>query len=50
MVRQTSRTLPNTPSELIAGEETLNPSINSGIAIDDKVTVYNNNLAYRVEG
>ena len=47
MARQTvSLMLP----ELIAGGETSNPSINSGIKLDERVTVYNNNLAYRVEG
>ena len=50
MVRQTIRSLPSEADELIAGGETSNPSINSGIRIDDSVTVYNNNLAYRVEG
>lgn len=42
--------LPNADPELIAGGETSNPSIIDGFQIDDKVTVYNNNLAYRVEG
>ena len=46
-VRQTlSLMLP----ELIAGGETSNPSIIDGFQIDERVTVYNNNLAYRVEG
>lgn len=42
--------LPKPYHELIAGGETSNPSIIPGVKIDDKVTVYNNNLAYRVEG
>lgn len=42
--------LPNADPELIAGGETSNPSIIDGFQIDERVTVYNNNLAYRVEG
>ena len=42
--------LPNADHELIAGGETSNPSIIDGFRIDERVTVYNNNLAYRVEG
>ena len=50
-VRQTlSLILPSTEPELIAGGETSNPSIIDGFQIDERVTVYNNNLAYRVEG
>ena len=47
MVRQTlSLMLP----ELIAGGETSNPSIIDGFQIDERVAVYKNNVAYRVEG
>lgn len=42
--------LPELDLELIAGGETSNPSIINGFQIDEKVIVYNNNLAYRVEG
>ena len=42
--------LPELYPELIAGGETSNPSIIDGFQIDERVTVYNNNLAYRVEG
>ena len=42
--------LPEQYHELIAGGETSNPSIINGFQIDEKVIVYNNNLAYRVEG
>ena len=45
-----SLTHPELDLELIAGGETSNPSIINGFKIDDRVTVYNNNLAYRVEG
>ena len=43
-------TPPELDPELIAGGETSNPSIIDGFHIDERVTVYNNNLAYRVEG
>ena len=45
-----SLTPPELDIELIAGGETSNPSIINGFQIDERVTVYNNNLAYRVEG